>query len=159
MRYIHRKSSPPTYGSFDREIVISSWRRDSMTAQTDTLDTRSIAISSIRWIARIYSLASMALIAMFATSGGAAPTAKELVALAFFPVGVVAGFLVAWWREGLGGAISVISLAIFYAWMTLMGRFPGGPYFILFSVPGFLFLANWMLQRSLTLSSGSSSSK
>jgi hypothetical protein len=100
------------------------------------------AVVILRWIARIGSVASTLLLLLFATSGGGVPRPSEVVALAFFPVGVVLGFGIAWWREGTGGAVTVLSLAAFYAWMTVVGgRFPTGPYFLLFAAPGFLFLA------------------
>jgi hypothetical protein len=104
---------------------------------------------AIRWVARILSLASMALLAVFATSGGGTPSAREMVALAFFPLGVSIGFVIAWWREGLGGLTSVVSLALFYLWMGLMSGRALGPYFVLFSAPGFLFLASWLAHRLL----------
>ncbi len=52
----------------------------------------------VRWLARIASLASIAMLAVFATSGGNFPTAGEWLLIAFFPVGVVVGMIVAWWR-------------------------------------------------------------
>jgi len=39
----------------------------------------------------------------------------QYVGFLFFPVGICVGLIVAWWREGLGGAITVSSLLIFYA--------------------------------------------
>jgi hypothetical protein len=106
---------------------------------------------SVRWIARIWSLASLAFIAAFAFGGGEGsnfPTATEIVALALFPVGVLAGMLVAWRYEAIGGATTLISLAAFYLWMeTVGGRWPRGPYFVLLAAPGFLFLAAWLLER------------
>src|SRR5262245_51461144 len=110
------------------------------------------AAVSLRWIARIWSLASLAFIAAFAFGGQEVsnfPTAMEIVALASFPVGVVAGMLAAWRYEAIGGAITLISLAAFYLWMDLVGgRWPRGPYFVLLAAPGFLFLAAWLLERT-----------
>jgi hypothetical protein len=116
-----------------------------MSAPFDFGNTQQMAASVLKWTARISSLASMALLAAFATSGGSMPTATEIVALGFFPVGVVIGFVVAWWREGLGGAITMVSLALFYLWMWFNARPLHGPYFFLFSAPGLLFLASWCL--------------
>jgi hypothetical protein len=74
------------------------------------------------------------------------PTVSEAVALGFFPVGVALGFVIAWRREALGGAITVASITCFYlCLLAVRGRLPGGPYFILLAAPGFLFLANAVL--------------
>lgn len=99
----------------------------------------------LRWVARIGSIASIALILLIITGEGLNPErvgANEWIGLMFFPVGVVAGMIIAWYREGLGGAISVISLLCFYMIYGLMlnNRFWQGSAFIVFSLPGFLFL-------------------
>jgi hypothetical protein len=107
----------------------------------------------VRWAARIGGLASMAFVTLVAATVPAdLPTPAEAVGLAFFPIGVVVGFAVAWWREVTGGVISVLSLAAFYAWMILVaGRPPHGPYFALLAAPGFLFLASGLLARRRAL--------
>jgi len=104
----------------------------------------------LRWVARVWSLASLAVIAAFAFGeGGTGPTVSELVALTLFPVGVLIGLAVAWWREGIGGIIALGSLAGFYGWVTARaGHPPGGPYFLLLAAPGFLFLAVWLLEQA-----------
>jgi hypothetical protein len=59
-----------------------------------------------------------------------------------FPVGVIAGFVVAWWNELAGGLITLGSVVLFYLFLfALSGRWPGGPYFLLFAAPGVLHLA------------------
>jgi hypothetical protein len=116
-----------------------------------------MAATIVRWIARVGSISSLALLLAFAagSGGGSIPTAAEAVALGLFPVGVVVGFLIAWRREGPGGAITVLSLAGFYLWLFLVdGRLPRGPYFLLFASPGFLFLASWFLERSQPVRAG-----
>lgn len=100
------------------------------------------------WLARVLSIASTLLLAAFAFGGQetALPRPAEIVGLLLFPVGVVIGFAVAWWRAGLGGLISVASLALFYLWMfNRDGRLPTGPYFFLFASPAFVFLASALL--------------
>jgi hypothetical protein len=55
---------------------------------------------------------------------------------------------VAWSREGLGGAIAVVSLIAFYlAPLLLIDGFPRGWAFVAFASPGFLFLAHWVYTR------------
>lgn len=102
----------------------------------------------LRWFARIWSIASLTFFVAFIVGEGSLPNPTEAVGLIFFPIGVAVGFVIAWWREGIGGAITVMSLGAFYIWnMILDGRLPRGPYFVLLAAPGFLFLANWLLGR------------
>jgi hypothetical protein len=105
----------------------------------------------LRWTARVWSIASVLLILAFVVGGRESlrPTANEVVGLLLFPLGVVVGFGIAWWREGIGGLITVGSLALFYLWMFARdGRLPAGPYFLLFAAPGFLHIASALLERS-----------
>jgi len=75
-------------------------------------------------------------------------TARELLLFLFFPLGVCVGMVVAWWREGLGGGISVGSMAAFYLADRLMSSsFPRGLAFAALAVPGFLFLLSWLWTR------------
>lgn len=95
----------------------------------------------LRWFARIASLASIAMLAVFATSGGNFPSASEWLLIAFFPVGVVVGMIVAWWREIAGGIITLLSLAAFYTTLLInSGHAPTTPWFIIFASPGLLLL-------------------
>ena len=98
--------------------------------------------SLIRWTARLLSLASTILLVQFAFSGGERPpSAIEWTAIAFFPIGVVVGFAVAWRKERLGGLISLASLGAFYVVMYVRsGTLAIGPYFALFALPAPLFL-------------------
>lgn len=98
--------------------------------------------SLIRWTARLLSLASTFLLVQFAFSGGERPpSAIEWTALAFFPIGVVVGFAVAWRKERMGALISLASLGAFYVVMYLRsGTVALGPYFALFTLPAALFL-------------------
>ena len=74
---------------------------------------------------------------------------REWVGLAFFPVGVAAGMTVAWWKEGLGAAITLASLVAFYGiYGWLMGSNVNSAAFIFFATPGFLFLISWLISRN-----------
>jgi hypothetical protein len=44
----------------------------------------------------------------------AALRSREWILVIFFPIGVITGMAVAWRRDGLGGAITVVSLIAFY---------------------------------------------
>jgi hypothetical protein len=99
-------------------------------------DAGPLPIRLLRWTARAASLVSLAFLAMFATSGGAAPTAAEWLLLAFFPIGVALGMIVAWHREILGGVIAASSLAAFHALLLLDGSRPApGWWFLVFASP------------------------
>jgi hypothetical protein len=105
---------------------------------------------TIRWLARLWSVASLGLLLLFFIGEGFNPTLitpAEWVGLFFFPFGIAVGMIVAWRREGLGGAITVGSLLAFYAWQLASGDLPRGPYFALFAAPGFLFLLSASLAR------------
>jgi hypothetical protein len=106
--------------------------------------------TAVRWLARIASIGSVLLLIAFAfgPSERAMPTAREWVALVFFPIGVALGALLAWRYEVAGALISLSSLGAFYivAWLT-RGAFPRGPYFLVFIVPALLFLLATMLAK------------
>ena len=107
----------------------------------------------IRWVARIWSLASIAFVLAFLigeglSDGSRGPTVAEAVGLALFPLGVGVGLVIAWRREILGGALAIGSLIAFYLWLLIIdGKFPRGPFFFLVAAPGILFMINWFLSR------------
>jgi hypothetical protein len=112
----------------------------------------STAILAIRWIARIWSLASVGFVLLIAVGELVYPHApppsafRELVGLFFFPFGTCVGMILAWRWEGVGGGITVGSILAFYAMLRVMdGRFPRGPYFALVAAPGVLFLLSWAI--------------
>jgi hypothetical protein len=113
----------------------------------------------LRWIARSWGVASTLLLLAFAFGGGENLRFKaaEAVAFLFFPVGVIAGFGVAWRRELAGGMVTVVSLAVFYLYMfCLRGRWPAGPYFLLFAAPGILHVASALIASRSELSAATS---
>jgi hypothetical protein len=73
-------------------------------------------------------------------------TPVQLIGFLFFPIGLVTGFILGWKWEILGGTISIASLFCFYMiyGLVLNGEFPRGIAFLIFSLPGFLFLASGM---------------
>ncbi len=107
--------------------------------------------SLVRWAARVLSIVSLGLLAVFFVGEGIDPSRLqpgELVLFLFFPLGVCAGMLLGWWCESIGGLITVLCTAAFYLvhWAT-SGRLPRGPYLLLFALPGLLFLAAGMFRR------------
>ena len=99
--------------------------------------------SALRWIAKAWGGASALLLLAFAFGGHEHLrfTSGEATAFLLFPVGVIAGFVIAWWHELIGGIVTVGCFSLFslllIAWW---GRWPN-IYFILFAAPGFLHIA------------------
>lgn len=113
------------------------------------------AITVVRWIARTWSILNVVLVLAFTigeslSPHGASPTPIELVGFVF-PIGLVVGQVLAWKREGLGGATTIASFAGFYVYMFILrGSLPRGPYFALLAAPGALFLLCWATSRGST---------
>jgi hypothetical protein len=109
-------------------------------------------LHGLRWLARILSLASIGILLLFLIGEGFNPAAvrfKEGALLAFFPLGVVFGLAIAWWREGLGGAITAGSLLAFHlAHLLLRRQVATGLGFRDLCLTRQQFLAYWLLPRS-----------
>jgi len=111
-----------------------------------------IVTLTIRWIARVWSIASLGFVLLIAVGeliyphSPAPATFRDLAGLFLFPFGTCVGMILAWRWEGLGGGVTIGSLVAFYAALRLMdGRFPRGPYFGLLAAPGILFLLSWAI--------------
>jgi hypothetical protein len=103
----------------------------------------------LRWLARLGAVASIGLVLLFLVVERTLPARpEEWLGSLFFHVGISVGMIVAWWREGPGGAITTGSLVVFYAiHLAVSGAFPAGWAWPLFAAPGFLFLICWYLSR------------
>jgi len=106
------------------------------------------SLQGLEWIARISSLVSICLLFMFLI-GDFQPSRvrpMEWVGILFFPVGVMVGMILAWWKEGTGAVVTVGSFAAFYLiYGFLLRNHAGGWAFLAFAGPGFLFLLHWLL--------------
>src|ERR1039457_6934055 len=113
-----------------------------------------VSLRALRWSARGLSILAMGIVLLFAFGEGlnlSHFTVRELVLFVFFPLGVCLGMVVAWRWEGLGGGITVASLAAFYLVHRLSSSgFPRGFAFLVFAVPGILFLLCRLWTRSTT---------
>jgi hypothetical protein len=111
----------------------------------------SVTLLGLEWIARVGSLVSIGLLMALFIGEGFHPAQiapQEWTGLLFFPVGVVLGMIIAWWKEGAGATITLTSLAAFYVvYGYLLRNHIGGWFFIAFAAPGFLFLLHWLLLR------------
>lgn len=111
--------------------------------------TSRTALTVLRWVARIASVVFIVVFVLMFASEGFDPakiTPREWVSLAFFPIGVVVGMILAWWKEGLGGAITVVSLLATY-FVGDVSR-SGGGFMLVCASPGFLFLLCWFLSKT-----------
>jgi hypothetical protein len=104
--------------------------------------TRYNLIKVLRWTARIWSALSIAVLSGFVVGEGVSLKKQyEVVGFLLFPVGISVGMFLGWWKERLGGSITVASLLIFYCLhFATVGEFPHGLAWLVFSFPGFLFL-------------------
>jgi hypothetical protein len=110
----------------------------------------SFPLALIEFLARLGSVASIALLGLIFWGDAVHPSQisrTEWLGLVFFPIGITIGMVVAWWREGLGSAITLASLVAFYVvYGYIFKNHIGGWAFIVFASPGFLFLLHWFFR-------------
>lgn len=111
-----------------------------------------VPLAVIELLARVGSIASITLLLMLFAGEGVDPshvTARQWVGLFFFPIGVIVGMVIAWWKEGVGAAITLGSvLALYLVYGYLMRYHIAGWAFVVFASPGFLFLLHWLLSSA-----------
>ena len=112
-----------------------------------------LPLAVIELLARVGSIASITLLVLiFFGEGSFRPSEisrNEWIGLAFFPLGVVIGMVIAWWKEGVGSVVTLGSLIGFYlVYGYLMRNHIGGWWFFIFASPGFLFLVHWFLNSA-----------
>lgn len=112
---------------------------------TNSIKRRYEWLKKLRWISRISSIISIAIILMFLFGEKFDVnkiTTSQWIGFAFFPIGIVTGFIVGWRNEKIGGLISVLSLICFYLiyGLLLNDKLPLGIAFLIFTIPGFMFL-------------------
>jgi hypothetical protein len=100
---------------------------------------------TLRWLARVSSILSFAVLLMFVFGEEfdvTKITSSEWLGFLFFPVGLVMGFLIGWKSEFVGGFFSILSMLGFYFihGVLVTGQIPRGFAFFIFSIPAFLFL-------------------
>jgi hypothetical protein len=104
--------------------------------------------SALRWIGRVASLAVLAFIGVSMSEPSRAPTAVQLIGLAFFPGIVGVGLVLAWWREGIGALLATVGLLGFYGWSVVSSaHFARGPWFVICWSPALFFAASRLLRR------------
>jgi hypothetical protein len=117
----------------------------------DRIDS-DLPLAVIELLARVGSIASITLLILLFAGEGLHPSdisTREWAGLVFFPIGVTVGMVIAWWKEGLGSAVTLGSLLAFYlVYGYFLRNHIGGWAFIVFASPGFLFLLHWLLRNT-----------
>jgi hypothetical protein len=111
----------------------------------------STTLIAFRWIARILAVASVFLLLLFVFGeppGSSNLTLGELVLFIFFPLGLIFGLVLGLFRELAGGFIAVVSVVCFYLLMTVVHHDWPGWWFLVFAIPGFLFILVGLSKRS-----------
>ena len=105
----------------------------------------------VEFLARVGSVMSITLLVLLFQAEALHPSEiapGEWFGLVFFPIGVMAGLAIAWWKEGLGISITLGSLLAFYfVYGYLLQYHIGGWAFIMFASPAFLFFFHWVLRQ------------
>jgi hypothetical protein len=143
--------------SFAKKISGRWWshldndRRREALMSTTRIDL-GLPLTIIELLARISSIASITFLILLFLGEALHPSEispREWAGLLFFPIGVMVGLMVAWWKEGLGSAVTLGSLLAFYlVYGYLLRNHIGGWAFIAFASPGLLFLVHWLLQNT-----------
>lgn len=104
-----------------------------------------------KFLARLGSITSIVLLLTLFQAEALNPSEisrGEWCGLIFFPIGVIIGMIVAWWKEGLGISITLGSLLAFYLVYGYLLRYHvAGWAFVIFASPAFIFLLHWVLHR------------
>ena len=106
----------------------------------------------LRWIARLLGLVSVGIMLTFMIGEGFNPlhfTPREWALCLCFPIGLLAGLLLAWRWELAGGLVAVLSLLTFYALhFAFSGGLPRGWAFLALAAPAFLSLASSLVNAA-----------
>ena len=120
---------------------------------TDVEKRTKVAVT-IKWIARIWSILSLAFLLLFfgayifSSNGDDTFAFKDMFQFVFFPIGLTIGLILAWKWEGLGGIVAIGSIIGFHLQMLIKNGKPDfGIFFELLAAPGILFILYWILSR------------
>jgi hypothetical protein len=106
----------------------------------------------VEFLARVGSVISITLLVLLFRAEALHPSeiaTREWFGLVFFPVGVIVGLTIAWWKEGLGISITIGSLLAFYfVYGYFLQYHIGGWAFVMFASPAFLFFFHWVLSHT-----------
>jgi hypothetical protein len=110
----------------------------------------------VRWIARAAAALLIGFLALFMVGNGGLPNVLtqpgpvQLESLGL--VTIVVGAVLGWWREIVGGALSLVGFVLFCAVeLAVNGSLPGGA-IPLFCIPGIALIVSGLLNRDPTRS-------
>jgi hypothetical protein len=122
----------------------------------NVLKDKKRLVTALRLVAKIWSILSIGFL-LFAIIGEAVFPATEssqfanlveIIAMIFFPFGVMVGMAMAWKWEKIGGIVTIISLLVFYILILIpRSAFRGIPFSLFIAGPGFLFLACSLISK------------
>ena len=97
-----------------------------------------------RIVNMVASALTIAIIFMFMICEGFTPwtfTRNEMILSAFFPIGFIAGLIVGFFKQRIGGYITVTAFIGFnIGYYFISGKFPNNISFFVFALPGFSLL-------------------
>ena len=103
--------------------------------------------SILRWVARSLSLLVIGFLFLFLFGEGLPPITVLHI---FFPFSVMLGLILAWFFEGIGATITIVSVAAFYSVHYFYdGKLPGGPFFLLSGAPSVIFLVSMFMHKNV----------
>jgi hypothetical protein len=101
-----------------------------------------------RWVARTLSLIVIGFLLLFLFGEGL-PSITVLHIC--FPYSVILGLILAWFFEGIGATMTIVSIAAFYLIHYFQnGKLPSGPFFLISGVPSVLFLVSMFMRKDKT---------
>ena len=100
-----------------------------------------------RWIAKSLSLIVIGFLLLFLFDEGLLPITVLHIC---FPFGVVLGLIIAWFFEGIGSILTIVSIAAFYSIHYFQdGKLPGGPFFLIAVSPSVFFLISKFMRQDI----------
>jgi hypothetical protein len=102
----------------------------------------------MRWIARSLSLIVIGFLLLFLFGEGIQPITVLHIC---FPFSVMLGLILAWFFEGIGATITIVSIIAFYSIHYFNdGKLPGGPFFLISGAPSVFFLLSMFMRKGMT---------
>jgi hypothetical protein len=102
-----------------------------------------------RWIARSLSLIVIGFLLFFLFGEGLPPITVLHIC---FPFSVMLGLILAWFFEGIGATITIVSIAAFYSIHYFYdGKLPSGPFFLISGVPSVFFFLSMFKRKDMTM--------
>ena len=110
-----------------------------------------------RWIARSLSLIVIGFLLLFLFGEGLPPITVLHIC---FPFSAMLGLILAWFFEGIGATITIVSIAAFYSIHYLHYRnLPVGPFFLISGAPSVFFLVSMFIRKDMAMENSAKPSR